>query len=653
MAAAVQVSLLCCLLHGVVCQQWASFMPQRVEGLSGSCVTVPCTFSLASGWDPYLDESCVAIWKRGRRGTVVFHSGRTPGQNILQGKLTGNLRDKNCTTVFDNLPSDDYNQYYFRLECDNNLKLNFPSSVLITTQDSLPRPVITPSRLEVDEGSPVRLTCSAVAPCAILPPALTWTPTIGDIEESVGTTSVTSVLNFTASSRRDGRRFSCSALHNRQAGNSDLLYENNVTLRVLYPPHNTSVSYSGPVTEGSSVTLTCNTNANPAVDRFIWYRVDGDQATAVGLWKRLSAAVSEENSTFYCQAGNDRGNQNSATTQIDVQFPPKETTVIVNASRPVLEGSSVSLLCRSRANPTVTRYTWYKDDEEEEEELGSSFVVNAVAPSHSGDYRCVATSALGEGSSAPTQLDIQYPPKNTSVSVDPSGPVLAGSSVTLTCTSIANPAEVNITWFRVAGGEKEAMGSGRDLALNVTKLSEDRFYCQALNVHGAEHSDLTSIDVTFAPEILPESRCVTMSSLIRCFCDSQGNPPPSLIWELAGEAVNHSSAIPIQKVPLGSVGTSSVITLHHPDEATPSLVCVSINSLGSHRFVFNLSSSEPQRGLHALSLFIGSAVGAVGMLLLCVPLLILFSRKRKIRLSPNMRLEDTSDILVSNGPVSI
>ncbi|TNN83303.1 Myelin-associated glycoprotein [Liparis tanakae] len=491
------------LTSGVVCQRWESFMPQSLEGLSGSCVTVPCTFTLYFSYDSYLDETCVAIWMRGWSGPVVFDSGLTPGQNILQGKLTGNLRDKDCTTVFDNLPSAHNERYYFRLQCDNDLKVSFVSSVIITTQglcnvllltseynpqpfgtslhflvvfssaDNLPKPVIAPSWLEVEEGSPVRLTCSTVAPCAGLPPALTWTPTIGDIEESVGTTSVTSVLKFTASYRHDGLRFSCSALHNRQAGNSDLQYENSLTLGVLWEPELSHHS---------------------------------DRRTL----------------------------------------------------RPVLEGSSVSLLCRSRANPTVTRYTWYKDNDEERKELGSSFVVNGVAPRHSGNYHCMATNELGDGVSAPTQLDVQ-----------------------------------------------------------------------------------------FAPEILPESRCVKTSSRIRCFCDSQGNPPPSLIWKLAGEVVNHSSATPIQKVPLGSVGMRSVITLNRLDEATPSLVCVSFNSLGSHSFELNLFSSEPQRGLHALSLFLGSAVGAVGMLLACVPLLIFFCRKRKERLSPNKRLEDTSDILVS------
>jgi len=86
--------------------------------------------------------------------------------------------------------------------------------------------------------------------------------------------------------------------------------------------------------------------------------------------------------------------------------PPKETTIIIQPKGILLEGSSVSLLCKSRANPPVTNYTWYKGDEEEKE-AGSSLVLNNVKPSSSGDYYCEAKNEHGDQNSTLIRLDIQ------------------------------------------------------------------------------------------------------------------------------------------------------------------------------------------------------------------------------------------------------
>lgn len=200
------------------------------------------------------------------------------------------------------------------------------------------------------------------------------------------------------------------------------------------PPNNTSVSFSGQAQEGSSVTLSCGCDSNPAADSYTWYKVGGGQeVTEVGSEKTLSAVVSEDDSQFYCLASNRYGAQNSSVAQIEVlckfskkqnkkqqtymvshaktcgsfcPVPPKETTVVVNSESPVVEGGAVALLCIGRANPPVSNYTWYKD-EQEVGEAGQSLLLASVEPSHGGQYRCSAVNQLGETLSPPTQLDVQ------------------------------------------------------------------------------------------------------------------------------------------------------------------------------------------------------------------------------------------------------
>ncbi|XP_076004543.1 B-cell receptor CD22-like [Genypterus blacodes] len=649
MSATVNVLLICCLLQGISCQNWAVFMPRNVRGLDGSCVMIPCRFTLPSQLDSLLDDSCKAIWKS--PGRQVFDSsltGEETNSNIVQGHLRGNLREKDCTTIFYNLPFSHDEYYEFTLHCNNpNTRFNFQTPVLIQMRESLPGPSITPSSLEVESGSPLRLTCSAVAPCPILLPALTWTPSLGDTEDEVGDAAVTSVMNFTASYRHHQQKISCAALYKRQGGNSDLLYGSNLTISILYPPKDTSVSDPGPVREGSWMVLTCSADANPSVSSYTWYKVDGDQVTAVGSKYWLVTNASDEQ--FYCMTSNRIGNQSSPVTQIDLLFPPKETSVIVEPASPVLEGTSVTLTCSSRANPKVMNYTWFRDDQDTRES-GSTLVLTLADPSHTGGYRCKATNQLGGQTSPTVLLDVQYPPKNTWVLVDPSGSLLAGTSVNLTCRTAANPAAENFTWYRADGEKEEMVGLEGNFTFMVTKLSKDKYRCEAANVHGGGNSGPVSINVTFAAEVLPSSGCVRLSSEIRCTCDSHGNPPPSLDWQVAGGLGNSFSDLLTTEEPLGSVGTRSVITFSQVDEEALSIVCLSINSLGSDRLMLNVSVSYFETELHTMSIVIGSALGALVLLLV---LQLFIHRKRRCCHAPDKGLVDSSHALEADGPGSL
>ncbi|KAJ0066608.1 hypothetical protein NL108_015641, partial [Boleophthalmus pectinirostris] len=361
---------------------------------------------------------------------------------------------------------------------------------------ALPRPTLTPSSLEVLEGSMVTLNCTAVAPCPSEAPVVGWSPAIGEGVEVMEGGFVSSVLNFSSSHLHNGLTVSCSALYSQPAVNVELLYENSLTLHVRYPPKNTSVLSPGPVREGSPVTLSCVSEANPPVDLFSWYALDGDQVTAVGSTQNYSTTASETQRQFFCHVRNKHGHQNSSITQLDVHFPPKNTSVTIDPPGALVEGTSVSLLCVTRSNPPVLAFTWYREGQEQTEVRGAVLVLETADHSHSGSYHCEARNQLGQERSHTVLLDIQYPPRRTVVSSSPSGPVEDGSPVTLSCSTDANPSTVDFSWYRVTGRLRALVGHGAEYRLNVTKLSQDQYYCGALNVHGVEFSQTVRINVT-------------------------------------------------------------------------------------------------------------------------------------------------------------
>ena len=91
-------------------------------------------------------------------------------------------------------------------------------------------------------------------------------------------------------------------------------------------------------------------------------------------------------------------------------------------------------------------------------------------------------------------------PKHTTVSVNPSGPVPEGRSVSLTCSSTANPAVRSYTWYRADGGQETFIGAGAVLNFKVSK-EDSSFFCKAENDIGVGQSNLSQIDVQCMYEI--------------------------------------------------------------------------------------------------------------------------------------------------------
>ncbi|XP_078788819.1 B-cell receptor CD22 isoform X2 [Oryzias latipes] len=102
-----------------------------------------------------------------------------------------------------------------------------------------------------------------------------------------------------------------------------------VTLTVLYPPKNTSIlARPSPVVDaGRPLTLTCSSQAYPAVDNFTWHRLtpDGGSTQSWGTKSGPVFTFSEvgpgESGQYYCEARNRIGANSSPVLTVRVRAP--------------------------------------------------------------------------------------------------------------------------------------------------------------------------------------------------------------------------------------------------------------------------------------------------------------------------------------------
>ncbi|XP_076118335.1 B-cell receptor CD22-like [Alosa pseudoharengus] len=156
-------------------------------------------------------------------------------------------------------------------------------------------------------------------------------------------------------------------------------------------------------------------------------------------------------------------------------------------------GESVTLTCKSSCSVTGN-YIWKKDGRplEEEHSNRNQLQLHPVSREDEGSYTCAVRGHEGLPS-RPLRITVMYPPMDVLVFVRPSGRILPSTSVTLTCSSDANPPAQSYTWFKV--NESTPVGSGQQYSItNISSEDGGQYYCEARNTMGANNSTSLSIN---------------------------------------------------------------------------------------------------------------------------------------------------------------
>ncbi|KAF1394632.1 hypothetical protein PFLUV_G00003090 [Perca fluviatilis] len=263
----------------------------------------------------------------------------------------------------------------------------------------------------------------------------------------------------------------------------------------VYAPKPFSVSRTPPgdIMKNDSVTLTCSSDANPEA-KYTWYK--GNQKLLIEEPQLVFSSIQPSDSgQYYCSAQNELGRRTSEAVFINVNYAPMLPSVSVSPSAEIVEGSSVTLTCSSDANPAAN-YTWYKENQILLQGPESIYHFTSISSEDRGNYHCKSENEFGRTNSTSLLLDVQYGPKLPSVSVSPSAEIVEGSSVTLTCSSDANPA-ANYTWYKE--NEDSPKASGQIFTITDFRAEHSgKYYCEAQNRRGRQNSTLHLIVVAGA-----------------------------------------------------------------------------------------------------------------------------------------------------------
>ncbi|KAG9271778.1 hypothetical protein AMEX_G14750 [Astyanax mexicanus] len=152
------------------------------------------------------------------------------------------------------------------------------------------------------------------------------------------------------------------------------------------------------------------------------------------------------------------------------------------------EGQTVTLTCSSTcSSQSYSNYIWYRNRQPVSECRSASCSVAVFRGEIS--YSCAV-----EGRDL--HYATVYSPKDTRAVVLPSRERAEGDSVTLTCSSDADPPVLTFSWFKQRPAANKTLGTGQNYSItNISSQHSGLYYCTALNQLGQHSSAPARLDV--------------------------------------------------------------------------------------------------------------------------------------------------------------
>ncbi|XP_030153941.1 B-cell receptor CD22 isoform X3 [Lynx canadensis] len=510
--------------------QWKFEHPHTLYTWDGACVWIPCDYKIPGSrqmlenltlyHNYHYDET-----RKDFSGTILYDTTKA-GKTLPHRERVQFLGDKksNCTIHIHPVSVNDSGWLGLRVTTKND-KWMEKIDLNVSETPLSPHIQLPP---EIQEFQEVTLTCSLNFSCPGYQIQLKWSleePAVTSTLLTTKTVSTQSKLTFQPQWTHHGKNLSCQLWDPRA---ERILSEESVGLDVKHAPESSRVEIlPSPAKEGSKVQMTCVSPANPPPTNYTWYHDKKQVPGRTSKTFQIPAVFLGHAGYYSCLAENSLGTgQVGGEAELDVQYPPKEVTTVIQNPTPIREGDNVTLSCNyNSSNPEVTRYEWNFQGSGKKP-LREVLIIEKV----SWDARPISCAACNQWCSwAPSvSLDVLYAPRDVRVQqVSPPSDIHSGHRVLLGCNfSSSRPRDVRFFWKKNGIFLKE----GRELTFDaISPEDAGNYNCLVNNSVGQTMSEARILQVLYAPRRLrvsigPKDEVMEGKKAVLT-CEGDANPP--------------------------------------------------------------------------------------------------------------------------------
>ncbi|XP_069598882.1 B-cell receptor CD22-like [Ranitomeya imitator] len=186
----------------------------------------------------------------------------------------------------------------------------------------------------------------------------------------------------------------------------------------------------------------------------------------------------DDGTTIQCTATYHNGRKAEVSGTLNINYAPKNVAITVVNMGELMEGSDVTLRCKSFSKTDVYEYEWYKGkDKTKLPDRGWEITVRNVT--RDGEpYSCAAINQVGRGESALTEIPVLHAPTGVHITVNNEG-----EFTELTCDFLrSRPDVTHYTWMK--DGSILQSETGKTLTVDNNEGSSGQYSCIAHNSVG-------------------------------------------------------------------------------------------------------------------------------------------------------------------------